>query len=357
MYNSLHGITCSCDMNMQMMDTECDGIVFRKRSKASKLMALRDTSKTSRHYRIIESIFVSMCNSKLFNDIDVQDENDWIVNHQSDEQTFNDWCKSYNVVKSNKSRICIQPIGDFSGPGQKLLSWLQSYCSAYYFGIKVAILPPISITKIGCKCRINSETRRCQLRATDIIDHLKLTRKPHAICTVAVTMLDLYPKESWNFVFGLASLTYGVGVFSFARYTDTFYRTPPNKDTTDNYTCAEVTAKLLWRACKVMTHEIGHMFGIKHCVYHNCAMNGSNHLAESDRRAPSLCPICLRKLQEALKFDLADRYGTLLKFCEGSLTDSQTPLSEFAEYGEWLKKAVSFLESKQYKTQVGRRPR
>ena len=31
-----------------MNDTECDGIVFRKRSKASKLMALRDISKTSR---------------------------------------------------------------------------------------------------------------------------------------------------------------------------------------------------------------------------------------------------------------------------------------------------------------------
>ena len=30
-----------------------------------------------------------MCNSKLFKDIAVHDENDWIVNHQSDEQTFN----------------------------------------------------------------------------------------------------------------------------------------------------------------------------------------------------------------------------------------------------------------------------
>ena len=32
----------------QIMDTTCDEIVFRKRSKASKLMALRDISKTSR---------------------------------------------------------------------------------------------------------------------------------------------------------------------------------------------------------------------------------------------------------------------------------------------------------------------
>ena len=46
-----------------------------------------------------------------------------------------------------------------------------------------------------------------------------------------------------------------------------------------------------------MTHEIGHMFGVKHCVYYNCAMNGSNHLQESDRRTEHLCPVCLRKLQ------------------------------------------------------------
>ena len=55
---------------------------------------------------------------------------------------------------------------------------------------------------------------------------------------------------------GLASLTYGVGVFSFARYTDTFYRTPPDKDSTENYKCSEVTAKLLWRACKVSFYQI-----------------------------------------------------------------------------------------------------
>lgn len=336
-----------------------DNVVFRKRSKVAKLSALRDNSKSSKHYRIIESIFVSMCNSKLFKDITVIDEDDWIVNHQTDEQTFYDWCRSYNVVKSAKSRICIQPIGDFTGPGHKLLSWLQSFCSAFYFGMQVAVLPSVSISKIGCKSRRNSETKRCQVRATDIIEHLKKTRKPNDICTVAVTMIDLYPKDTWNFVFGLASLTYGVGVFSFARYIDSFYH-PPSldvKDCLENYNCDVVTAKLLWRACKVMSHEIGHMFGIKHCVYYNCAMNGSNHLAESDRRVPNLCPICLRKLQEALKFDLADRYGALSKFCDGKLTDSEAPLTEFAAFGDWLQRAESFLECKQYKTQVSRRPR
>jgi len=36
-------------------------------------------------------------------------------------------------------------------------------------------------------------------------------------------MTDLYPRDSWNFVFGLASLRERIGVFSFARYEESFY--------------------------------------------------------------------------------------------------------------------------------------
>jgi archaemetzincin len=35
---------------------------------------------------------------------------------------------------------------------------------------------------------------------------------------MAVTAVDLYPKESWNFVFGQANIVSGCGVFSFARF-------------------------------------------------------------------------------------------------------------------------------------------
>jgi archaemetzincin len=30
---------------------------------------------------------------------------------------------------------------------------------------------------------------------------------------------------------------------------------------------------LLRRNCKVLAHEIAHMFGITHCVFFNCLMN------------------------------------------------------------------------------------
>lgn len=40
-------------------------------------------------------------------------------------------------------------------------------------------------------------------------------------------------------------------------------------------------------------------------------MNGSNHYEEAVRKVPHLCPVCLRKLQLALQFDLLERYEAL----------------------------------------------
>jgi hypothetical protein len=43
-------------------------------------------------------------------------------------------------------------------------------------------------------------------------------------------------------------------------------------------------------------------------------MNGSNYLQESDSRPLSLCPVCLRKLQSSIGFDVAARYHRLQQF-------------------------------------------
>ena len=60
-----------------------------------------------------------------------------------------------------------------------------------------------------------------------------------------------------------------------------------------------------------MVHEIGHMFGIKHCIHFSCVMNGSNHLEETKRRPMALCPVCLRKLHYNLNFDILERYKAI----------------------------------------------
>lgn len=33
---------------------------------------------------------------------------------------------------------------------------------------------------------------------------------------------------------------------------------------------------LMLRIFKIATHEIGHMFGLLHCIYYNCLMMGTN---------------------------------------------------------------------------------
>ena len=71
---------------------------------------------------------------------------------------------------------------------------------------------------------------------------------------------------------------------------------------------------LTFRALKTCVHEIGHMFFLKHCIDFNCCMNGSIDVAESDRRSPHLCPVCLRKLQYAVGFDPLVRYRELHDF-------------------------------------------
>jgi archaemetzincin len=96
-----------------------------------------------------------------------------------------------------------------------------------------------------------------------------------------------------------------VGVYSFARYDPAFYGEPRGKD---------YPALLLQRSIKVLTHETGHMFGLTHCIYFHCVMNGSNHLQESDRRPLHLCPVCLRKLQFSVGFDVVKRYEALARF-------------------------------------------
>jgi len=57
--------------------------------------------------------------------------------------------------------------------------------------------------------------------------------------------------------------------------------------------CMEMT---VFRSCKTMVHELGHLFGLRHCVYFSCNMNGSNTTREAGEKSFRLCPICLKKL-------------------------------------------------------------
>ncbi|XP_036394707.1 archaemetzincin-2-like isoform X1 [Megalops cyprinoides] len=312
--------------------------------------------------------------SPLFSPITLHSDSDWISSHPEAPQDFQSFYSNpYRSapIKGRKT-IYIQTIGSFGSAEaltEQYVGWLRDYCEAFYYGLVVKLLDPVTVSATGCAFRVNNSTHNLQIHAGDLLNFLKKRKPRDAFCIVGITMIDLYPKDSWNFVFGQASLTEGMGVFSFARYDDNFYsrcykgrlqkgKSPKQGDYSvfTGYYTPPITSTLLLRSCKTLTHEIGHIFGIKHCQWLQCVMQGSNHLEESDRRPLDLCPICLRKLQSVLGFKMADRYKALLQWIEsGSLskeqhtstqtvTNSAKPTQAFEDSRQWLQKCLCILE-------------
>jgi archaemetzincin len=229
--------------------------------------------------------------------------NDWLASHPEPGQTFNQFEHTgFNRPDAHRHTIYLQPLGRF-GTDAPSLDLLRKYAAAFFM-LEVKLLPPIALdTRITS--RSNPYTGQRQLLTTDILDLLRRKLPGDAFCIVGITMEDLYPSPSWNFVFGQASLTERVGVYSFARYG------------------AESKELTLRRSCKVLTHETGHMFGLAHCIWYRCVLNGSNHLGEADARPMHLCAVDLRKLQWSVGFDVVERYRRLRDVCREARFDDE----------------------------------
>jgi len=230
---------------------------------------------------------------------------DWLAEHYEPGQSFKEFINSRtNKPDKEHNRIYLQPLGQFPKEPNDLLANLREFTSAY-FCMDVAVLSPLDLKNRNFTSRTNPYTKNQQLLTSDILSFLRQIRPSDAFCILAITMEDLYPEPSWNFVFGQASIAGGVGIYSFARYDPAFYGQERTKD---------YEKVLLRRSCRVLAHEMAHIFGLNHCVYYRCVLNGSNHLKESDARPLHLCPVCLRKLHHSIGFDICDRYHKLYRF-------------------------------------------
>jgi archaemetzincin len=232
---------------------------------------------------------------------------DWLSVHHEPGQSFAEYVKSGPFIPGRGHDVLyIQPVGDFHEHKSPSIYALEEFAAAF-FCMETREKKAVSLVDYRLTTRINPYTGKRQVLTLDVLSLLLQNPASDAYCTLAVTMEDLYPDPSWNFVFGQAYITERVGVFSFSRYDPLLYGTQGTP---------EGEKPLLYRSCKVLAHETGHMFGLLHCIDHHCLMNGSNHLEESDRRPLYLCPVCLRKLYHATGFEIRDRYLDLLRFYE-----------------------------------------
>lgn len=242
---------------------------------------------------------------------------EWLDTRPEIGQTFKVYRANAELLRKSKDRktIVIQPLGPLRDISKAMLKdSVQSYTSLF-FDTEVRIADEVRIPK-SCY-----QSPRSQYNASAILDWLKPRKPKDALCLVAITDEDMYA-PGLNFVFGLASLIQGVGVYSFHRHGD--QQSPK--------------ALFLRRGLKLLNHEIGHIFGISHCIYYRCSMNGTNTLAEADDQPLHYCPVCLRKLSWNLGFNVKERYHKLSKFYQSKGLNKES---------EWIEARLKDLQRNQ----------
>ncbi|KAJ3771300.1 hypothetical protein FB446DRAFT_111717 [Lentinula raphanica] len=102
--------------------------------------------------------------------------------------------------------------------------------------------------------------------------------------------------------------------------------------TNSEHTLSALSGLWLARVCRTASHELGHCFGMDHCVYYACAMQGSASLAEDARQPPYVCPVDLEKMLQACSTTRDLRDEALLAFCERY---KHVPL--FSAFAAWIR--------------------
>lgn len=116
---------------------------------------------------------------------------------------------------------------------------------------------------------------RNQYNASMLLEELRKNISPDALKVLGVIDEDIFSK-GLNYVFGQAVLGGCCGIISLTRLK------------------TGVRDKELFfeRIEKEAVHELGHVFGLKHCPNPNCVMYFSSNIEDTDRKSANFCPEC-----------------------------------------------------------------
>lgn len=220
---------------------------------------------------------------------------DWLATQPEDGQSWAEFLAAAPARATPERRtLYVQPLGDFTPQQRRVVERTTDFVGRF-FQLPVVTLPGLPASVVpdaGHRLHGGAE----QVLTTAVLFDVLVPRRPDdALALVALTADDLYPAPDWNFVFGEASRSERVGVWSLHRL-------------------GEPGPALLRRTVQTATHELGHLLGLPHCVAFACVMNGSNSLEEADRQPLAPCPACLQKLEWVTGLDVRRRFEALAEF-------------------------------------------
>ena len=233
-------------------------------------------------------IFSTVTGDQAFTRLKEPEFGDWLRSFKEPGQTLEEYAvTTQNRKTASRHTLHFRPFSDLSRIQKKTIGPIKEYLQIF-FDVKVEQLPQRSVQK-----KYYHRGRR-QYHAEKIIYELAEKVPANSLGLFGLMGSDLYV-DDLNFVFGVAYLQKRASLQSLNRFGTKKH-------------------PLLSRALKLVAHEIGHMFGLDHCVFYECVMNGTNSLSETDRRPHHLCPVCIAKLHSNIRFDPAMRYQKLAAY-------------------------------------------
>ncbi|MCJ7553504.1 MAG: archaemetzincin family Zn-dependent metalloprotease [Ignavibacteriaceae bacterium] len=125
---------------------------------------------------------------------------------------------------------------------------------------------------------------RKQYFSTQIIaEAIKLTDEFNGKI-IMLTDVDIFVPPL-TFIFGEAQLNGKHSILSVCRLHEEFYSGNSNENL------------LFERTIKEALHELGHCYGLRHCIDWDCVMHSSNGIEEVDIKGNTFCRKCISKVE------------------------------------------------------------
>jgi len=226
-------------------------------------------------------------------------------------QSFADFSVSApNWPQAPRGRLYLLPLGTFPNemvvePAYTLLvrgpepSRLAQFLERFY-GVPVTIMDPIALDTLGLPFREREGHRQYDITA--LFNAMAPLLPADAYSMTAILNRDLYAFQRQEYAFGYGLHRERLAVMSGVRFDPSF---------------SGASRGVAWRGdierrtLVVLAHEVGHTFGMRHCTYYRCVLNGLSHVPEVDATPLHLCPVCLRKLLSLGTVDARERYERL----------------------------------------------